>query len=107
MKNLIELNASDSDKIKNVNHMTNLKILYANNNCGIIDDGISDLDLIYIFLVITEINHMKNLELLYVEDDYNTNNESISELNAYGNYKITNVNYMTNLRVSVAEDICK
>ena len=39
--NLTELNASDNNKITNVNHMTNLKILYARRNCGIDNEGIS------------------------------------------------------------------
>jgi Leucine-rich repeat (LRR) protein len=44
--NLEELYADNNKKIKNVNHLTKLKILDCSNNCGIDQAGIQDLELI-------------------------------------------------------------
>ena len=43
--NLVKLNACSNSKITNVNHMSNLKKLYAEHGCGINDDGIKYLNL--------------------------------------------------------------
>jgi hypothetical protein len=38
-----------NDAITNVNHVTNLKILHAEGNCGIGDQGIQNLNLIKLY----------------------------------------------------------
>ena len=43
--NLVELNAHNNEKIKNINHMTNLRILDASCECGIDDNSLIGLNL--------------------------------------------------------------
>jgi len=43
---LLILDANRNKKITNVNHMKNLKELYASGECGIGDGGIKDCDLV-------------------------------------------------------------
>jgi hypothetical protein len=43
--NLVTLHAQYNKKIKNVNHMTNLKTVDARGYCGISNDGIKNLKL--------------------------------------------------------------
>ena len=71
---LIEkLNANNNEKIKNVNHLTKLKILYCNGICGIDQEGIKDLQLI--------------------ENLYATNNKKIKNVNHLTKLKILNCSY--------------
>ena len=56
------LHATSNPKITNVNHLTNLRTLYANEHCGIDNAGIANLNLqeLYVWCneKITDINHM-------------------------------------------------
>jgi len=45
---LIELNASNNHKIKNVYFMTSMKKLYINGMCSVDQNGINGLDLTYL-----------------------------------------------------------
>jgi len=69
-KNAKKINANYNNKITDVNvivnHMTDLKVLFASGNCGINDFGLSKVN-IEIFDVddnkyITYLNHMTNLK---------------------------------------------
>ena len=51
--NLVELDASDNKNITNVNHMTNLIKLYACEDSGIHDVGISQLNLLQLNASVT------------------------------------------------------
>ena len=62
-----ELNVHNNEKIINVNHLNNLKILDCSNNCGIDLEGINDLQLIeklyaYDNKKIKNINHLTKLK---------------------------------------------
>ena len=72
--NLEELNAYNNKKIKNVNHLAKLKILYCSYDCGIDQEGIKDLKLIEeLYAVdnkkIKNVNHLINLKKLYCRGD--------------------------------------
>jgi hypothetical protein len=86
--------------IIDLNHMTNLKILYANGNNGLTDDGIKNLNLVHLFVDknsnITNINHMTNLNHI-------TNLEILS-INS--NSKIIDITNLTNLKILRAESDC-
>ena len=67
---LIEkLNANNNKKIKNVNHLSKLKILDCSYNCGIDQEGIKDLQLIEELNAndnkkIKNVNHLTKLKIL-------------------------------------------
>src|SRR5690606_30605214 len=112
---LISLNLSNNSQILNVNHMKNLKILDAGEDCGIDDEGISKLNLIELDASyneeITNVNHMTNLKILDAGENCGIDDEGISKLNlikldASGNNKIRNVNHMTNLKILYASGDC-
>jgi len=102
------LNANHNPAIKNVNHMTNLQELSAGGcDCGIDDNGISDLNLIelnaYSNSTITNVNHMFSLKKLIASYSYGIGDDGIKHINldtlvANSNPKITNVNHMSNLK---------
>ena len=110
------LNAFDNPYITNVNHMVNLRKLDASgHNCGINDDGISELNLVELHTAynrkITNVNHMTKLEILYAIscsgiDDKGISELNLKELNAAYNEKITNINYMTKLEILYASGYC-
>ena len=65
------LNVSNNSKITNVNHIINLKILCARQNCGIDNNGIKNIINLEELNVnrnpkITNINHMINLKKSYM-----------------------------------------
>jgi hypothetical protein len=72
-------------KVTNVNHMTNLKILFATGGSGIDDNGIKDLNLAVLDVwgntQITNLNHMTNLKILSAQGYNGINNNSIKDLN--------------------------
>ncbi len=94
-----KLNAYYNEKIKDVNHMTNLKVLNADYDCGISDDGIKQLNLIELSASgnskIKDVNHLTNLKVLNAGGYYcGISNDGIKQLNlielfSYGNKKIT------------------
>jgi hypothetical protein len=67
LTNLIELDISNNDKITNINHMTNLRILRARGNCGIINIdklvNLTELDITSSVKIIN-IAHLVNLQVL-------------------------------------------
>src|SRR5207237_1072600 len=98
-----KLDASNNPTITNVNHMTKLEILHAYGNCGIDDNGISELNLKKLYasynFTITNVNHMSKLEILHACSNCGIDDNGISELNlkelyASYNFTITNVNHM-------------
>ena len=67
--NLVELNVWDNTKIRKINHMTNLRILYAGGSlCGINDDDIVGLNLVELNVSdnkkIKNTSHMSTLKIL-------------------------------------------
>ena len=92
------LNATYNPKITNVNHLTNLKILWACGTSGIDDYGIKNLNLIELYAYnnpkITNANHLTNLKVLWAYgnsgiDDNGIKNLDLIELYAFNNPKIT------------------
>ena len=106
---VIKLNVTSNRKITNVNHMKNLQILHAGDDCGINDHGIQQLVNLTELNVnnnskITNVDHMKNLRILYAGykcgiDDHGIQQlVNLTKLDVNSNSKITNVNHMKNLR---------
>jgi Leucine-rich repeat (LRR) protein len=67
--NLEELHVSHNEKIKNVNHLTKLKILDCSHSCGIYQEGIIDLKFIEELYAsyngkIKNVNHLTKLKIL-------------------------------------------
>ena len=100
-----KLDVCDNRQIKNVNHMKNtLKKLNCGWNCGIDQNGISQLNLIELYTFdnkkIKNVNHMKEtLKILDCGGDSGIDQNGISELNLIelhtnNNKKIKNVNHM-------------
>ena len=117
--NLVELNANNNKKIKKINHMTNLRILYASWKCGIDDDSListfGGLNLVKLNAwnnpKIKKINHMTNLRILNASYNCGIGDDdlvglNLIELDAAGNKKIKKINHMTNLRILNASDNC-
>src|SRR5205085_1961745 len=85
LTNLIELYATNNNKITNINHMSNLQKLDAYGDCGIDDNGIKNLtNLIFLNASvnpkITNINHMRHLQTLYAFVKSGINDEGIKNL---------------------------
>src|SRR5690349_615990 len=80
---LIEyLDVDDNPNITTVNHLKNLKRLYAKGNSGINDNRIKDLEFIEELYVsnnpnITTVNHLKNLKILYAKCNSGINDNGI------------------------------
>src|SRR5208283_835913 len=111
LTNLVELNVRYNKMITDINHLINLKILYANGESGIDTIGISKLTNITKLSIscnnkITNINHLTNLQILYA-NKCNVSNDDIQqltnlvELHAMSK-KITNINHLVNLRILYA-----
>ena len=87
-----------------MNHMTNLRILYAKGaNCGIDDAGIRDINLIELNATnnfkITNVNHMTKLQILIAEGyNYGIGDEEIKNLNLNKLYSCYN-NKITNAKL--------
>src|SRR5258706_292463 len=101
---VIELNARHNPKITSLNHMTKLKILNISWNCGVGNQGISDLNLeeldAWYNPKITTLNHMTKLRILNISGDCSVGDQGTSDLNLEGldtscNPKITTLNHMT------------
>ena len=121
-KHITKLNASHNSKIKKINHLTNLKILYARSDpydcvyCGIDDNSLIDFNLIELDasynLNIKNVNHMTNLSTLHAYHRYcGISNNGLKSLNlrklfAFGNPKITpdGVKHMNNLKKTSFSD---
>lgn len=121
-KYIAKLNASYNVKIKNINHLTNLRILYARSDpydcvhCGINDNSLINLNLIELDasynLNIKNINHLTNLTTLHASHRYcGIDDNGIKELNlstlfAYANPKITpnGIKHMRNLKKALLND---
>ena len=97
---VIKLNASHNNKITNVNHLINLRILHVRGNCGIGDDGLNRLTNLTELDAgnnneITNVNHLINLRILYSRANCGIGNDGLSrltnltELYTDGNNKIT------------------
>ncbi len=120
--NLEKLNITFCEKITNINHMSNLKILYAGYDFSINDDSIKNLNIEELYVYgnenISNINHMTKIKVLDASyiclntifesgiDDNGIKNINLEELYANDNKKITNVNHMTNLKILHAGDEC-
>ena len=67
--NYLNCFVNTNDKIKNVSFMKSLKILYADFNCGIDQNGIKNLNLVKISTFnnykITNVSFMKSLKIYY------------------------------------------
>ena len=96
------LNAFDNRKIKNIDHMKNLKILNCSHLCGISDENIKGLDLTKLYTdfnpKIKNIGHMKNLKVLYCGGNCGIADEDIKDLDLRELYcsrnpKIKNMSY--------------
>jgi hypothetical protein len=63
---LVELDATNNTRIRNINHMKSLKRLIARMNCGIDQNGIRELDLNLLDsrdnYKIMSVEHMKSLK---------------------------------------------
>jgi hypothetical protein len=97
--NITTLDAADYPKITDINGMTRLKILYAENDCGIGDRGIKRLNLVKLCCnnnpKITNVSHMTNLRILEADGICGIGDEGIAGLKlekfSYDcNTKITN-----------------
>ena len=107
-KDCERLYAKDNKNVKNINHLTNLKILNCVGHCGVSDEDIQNLDLITLKCSynekITKINHMKNLKNLECQYHGNLNNDGVvgldlKKLNILHNNNINiNINQFTNLK---------
>src|SRR5439155_556418 len=108
-------NASRINRIKNINHMKNLKKLFCIGDCGIDNKNMKNLNLIELNVnynsKIKNIGHMKNLKVLICEGNCGIKNKDIKELNLIEldvshNAKIKNINHMKNLRILFCEGDC-
>jgi hypothetical protein len=114
--NLTKFKYTGNNKITNLNHMTRLRILHAQDRyCGIGDSGIRDLNLVELNCwenpKITNVNHMTNLRVLDAGCNCGISDSGIQDLNlvelrCHDNPKITDVNHMTNLRILDASGKC-
>ena len=106
---LEELNANHNKKIKNINHLTKLKILDCSWNCGIDQEGIKELQLIEELNAnnnekIKNVNHLTKLKILDCSYNCGIDQEGINDLrfieklNTWYNNKIINVNHLTKLK---------
>ena len=104
---ITKLFANDNPKIKNIRHMTNLKILDCGSDCGISDEDIKNLNLTELYALdnpkIKSIHHMTNLKMLDCGlnceiSDEDIKNLNLTELWALNNPKIKNIRHMTNLK---------
>ena len=97
---VIKLDVSYNNKITNINYLINLRILCADNNCGIDDDGLSRLTNLTELDAdnnnkITNVNHLINLRILHAKDNCGIGDDGISrltnltKLNSDDNNKIT------------------
>ena len=89
---LEELDASYNKKIKNVNHLTKLKILDCSRNCGIDQEGIKDVQLIEELYTnnnkkIINVNHLTKLKILDCSYDCGIDQEGIKDLQLIENLK--------------------
>ena len=78
---LEELDANDNKKIKNVNHLTKLKILNCSNACGIDQEGIKDLQFIEELNAsgnekIKNVNHLTKLKVINGNTIKDTSNKN-------------------------------
>ena len=84
MTELEYLDVSDNHKITDVSFLPSLKFLYIDDNCGIDDNGIKNLDLETLTCrynsKITNINHLINLEGLNVSGNVNIGYDEIRNL---------------------------
>lgn len=103
--NLTELNTFNNDKITDFTHLINLRILYYGNDFEIFPIGHDDK--------IIDINHLKNLRILHCVGDCEIHNTSIvlltnlTELNCTENPYITDINHLVNLKILYAKDYCE
>lgn len=106
-KHIQFLNASDNPNVKNVNWITNLKILWARNKCGINQEGIKGLNLIELCITnnksISNVSWMINLKKLEAGGEsslwqYGLGKLDLVQLDVCNNQSIIHVAWMTNLR---------
>jgi len=112
--NLEKLCISGICNIKNINHMSNLKVLRAEGPCNKLGDfGIKNLNLEQLFAQynekITNVNHMSKLKVLCAAGrcgigDFGIKDVHLEVLYASYNKKITNVNHMSKLKILYAEE---
>jgi len=88
------LNATDNKKITSVSFMKSLKILYAEDNCGIDQNGIDCLDLVELYAdsntKITNVSFMKSLKVLSARYSCGIDQNGIEGLNLDKLYMILN-----------------
>lgn len=85
MTNLVELNVNVNKKITDINHLINLRILYAKCDCRIDNNGISSLtNLVELYICynkkITNTNHLINLRILDARYGCRIDNNNILSL---------------------------
>ena len=103
------LYASANKEINNINFMTNLKVLYANEYSGINQNAIQKLNLVELYsrdnLKITNVSFMTKLKKLDISgknsgiDQNGINGLDLIELRAMDNKKIKSVSFMKNLKI--------